>query len=172
MKLRANHRIIESQGWKRPLRSSSPTVYLLPILPTKPCSLILHLCVAWAPPRVVTRPPPWVACFNASPLFQRSFFLISNLNLHWSSLRPFPVVVSLLSRRRGWPPFTTTSFQGVVKSNKIFLEPPLLQTEDVWRRLNKSGEVPSDAPYKTCAPDPSQLCCPSLDMLQGLNVFL
>jgi len=32
--------------------------------------------------------------------------------------------------------------------------------------------VPSAVPSKTCAPKPSQLCCSSLDTLQGLNVFL
>ena len=28
-----NHRITESQGWKGPTRSSSPTILLLPLLP-------------------------------------------------------------------------------------------------------------------------------------------
>ena len=31
--------------------------------------------------------------------------------------------------------------------------------------------APSAAPYKTCAPDPSQLHCTSLDILQGLDVL-
>ena len=32
--------------------------------------------------------------------------------------------------------------------------------------------VSSVTPHKTCSPDPSQLQCPSLNTLQGLNVFL
>jgi len=32
--------------------------------------------------------------------------------------------------------------------------------------------VPSASPHKICAPGPSQLCWPSLDTLQCLNVFL
>jgi len=39
----------------------------------------------------------------------------------------------------------------VVEWDKVFPEPPVLQT---------------------CAPDPSQLCCPSLDTLLGLSVCL
>ena len=38
----------------------------------------------------------------------------------------------------------------------------------LFSRLNN----PSSHSHKTCAPDPSQLCCPSLDSLQLLNVFL
>ena len=42
--------IIESQhhqGWKRPLRSSSPTIHVSPVFPTKPCTLIQHLNISW-----------------------------------------------------------------------------------------------------------------------------
>jgi len=31
------------QGWKRPPRSSSPTIHLPPIFSTKPCPLVRHL---------------------------------------------------------------------------------------------------------------------------------
>jgi len=42
--LTQNQRIIESQGWKRPTRSSSPTVLPLPFLPqaTKPYLIAPH----------------------------------------------------------------------------------------------------------------------------------
>ena len=56
-----------------------------------------------------------------------------------------------------------TSFQGVVESDKV--SPELL-----FSRLNNPSF--SAAPNKTCAPDPSQLHCPSLGMLPGLSVFL
>jgi len=62
-----NHRII---GWKRPLRSSSPTVN-----PTPPCLLNhaprCHIyTLSWTPPGMVTQPLPWAACSNVWPLFQ------------------------------------------------------------------------------------------------------
>ena len=56
-----------------------------------------------------------------------------------------------------------TSFQGVVESDKV--SPELL-----FSRLNNPSF--SAAPNKTCAPDPSQLHCPSVDVLQDLDVFL
>ena len=59
---------------------------------------------------------------------------------------------------------TTASLQEVIESNNVSLEPPLLQT--------KQPQFSQPFPPKTCAPDPSQLHCPSLDTLQGLNVFL
>jgi len=62
------------------------------------------------------------------------------------------------------PYLTTTSFQVIVVSNTISHEPP---TSPDW-----TIPVPSASPHQTCAPDPSQLRCPSLDTFQGLNVFL
>ena len=59
-----NHRIM---GWKRTLRSSSPTVTTMP---TKPYPKVPHLHVFWTPPGMVTQPLPWAACSNAWPLFQ------------------------------------------------------------------------------------------------------
>ena len=58
------------------------------------------------------------------------FFLISNVNLPWRNLRPFPLVLSLVTReKRPTPHFTTTSFQVAVASDKVSPQPPLLQTE-------------------------------------------
>ena len=57
---------------------------------------------------------------------------------------------------------TTTSFQGAIENNKVSSEPPPDQTIP----------VPSAAPHQTCASDPSQICCPSLDTLWGLDVFV
>ena len=59
-----NHRFI---GWKRPLRSSSPTV-----TPKPPCLLnhipkVPHLHIFLNPPRMVTPQLPWAACSNVWP---------------------------------------------------------------------------------------------------------
>ena len=40
----------------------------------------------------------------SSPLSEKKFFLISNLNLPWCNLRPLPLVLSLLPGRKGQPP--------------------------------------------------------------------
>jgi len=62
--------------------------------------------------------------------------------------------------------------------NSTLPQPPVRELQRAVRsllsflfsRLNNSS--PSAAPYQTCAPDPSQLHCHALDMLQGLHVFL
>ena len=51
-----------------------------------------------------------------------------------------------------------------MESNKVSLEPPFLQ--------NKKNPVPSAASHETCAPDPSQLCCPILDHLLSLLLIM
>ena len=40
---------------------------------------------------------------HLSTLLEKLFFLISSLNLPWCNLRPLPLVLSLLPRRRGQP---------------------------------------------------------------------
>ena len=62
------------------------------------------------------------------------------------------------------PHLARTSFQINVESDKVFPEPPLL--------LSCSIPGTSAAPHQTCAPEPSQLHCPSLDTPQGINVLL
>ena len=37
-------------------------------------------------------------------LSEKKLFLISNLNLFWHNLRPFPLILMLLSGSRGGPP--------------------------------------------------------------------
>lgn len=61
-----NHR-----GWKKPTRSSSPTIPLSPTALTKPCPSAENLNVPWTPPGLVTAPPPW-DCVGTS--------LVQNLN--------------------------------------------------------------------------------------------
>jgi len=44
------------------------------------------------PPGMVTPPPPCAVCATALPLFENTFFLISNPNLTWNNLSPqFPL---------------------------------------------------------------------------------
>ena len=58
----------------------------------------------------------------------------------------------------------TTSYQVVVESDKISLEPPSLQA--------KHPHFPQLLLIRLVLQTPHQPCCPSLDMLQHLNVFL
>jgi len=78
---------------------------------------------------------------------ENKFFLISNLNIPWSNLKPLHLVLSRLPGKRGPPHITTTSFQAVIESNKVSPESLLLKT--------KQPQLPQAAPHKTCAPDPS-----------------
>ena len=58
----------------------------------------------------------------------------------------------------------TTSFQTVAESDKVTPEPPFLQT--------KQPELPQLLLVRLVLQTPHQLRYPSLDTLQGLNVFL
>ena len=62
-------------------------------------------------------------------LLENNFFLISNLNLPWHNLRPFPLVLSLLPGEVADPHLTMTSLQAVVEIDKVSPEPPLLQNK-------------------------------------------
>jgi len=93
--------------------------------------------------------------------------LRSSLLLTWTSTRAQLKAITSLSIIVTWKkmllplPVATTSFQ-VIQSDKVSPEPP-----PHW-----AIPVPSATPHKTCAPHPSQLRCPSLEVLQGLSVFL
>ena len=94
---------------------------------------------------------------------------MSNLNLPWHNSRPVPLVLSLgesspVTGEEANLYLATNSSQVVVERNKVSLEPPLLQT--------KHFQFPQPLLISLVLPTPQQLCCPSLDMLQGLNVFL
>lgn len=87
---------------------------------------------------------------------------VSNLNLPLCNLKPLPVVLSLLpGRSSGLPPHRNI-LSGRCREHWGLSESPAQQIIP----------VPWAAPHKTCALDPSQLRCPSLDMLWGLSVFL
>jgi len=62
------------------------------------------------------------------------------------------------------PLLITDSLQEVVECSVVSPEPPLLQT--------KQSQL-SQLPLIRLVPQtPHQLCCPSLNMFQGINVFL
>ena len=105
-------------------------------------------------------------CHCLANLSGKKIVLTSNLNLRWHNLRPFLLVLSLVTwEKEAYPHLTTTttSFQRDAEKDKASPEPPPLQTEQ---------SVPSAAPHKTYAPDTSKLLCSFLDVLQSLNVFL
>ena len=57
------------------------------------------------------------------------YFLASTLNLFWSNLRPFPLVLLLSYKGEEDNLHLTTTFpQAVVDSNNVTPEPPFLQT--------------------------------------------
>ncbi|KAK4832389.1 hypothetical protein QYF61_022244 [Mycteria americana] len=62
------------------------------------------------------------------------------------------------------PHLSTTSFQVVVESNKVSPQPPFLQTEQ--------PQFPQPLLIRLLLQTLHQLCCPSLDTLQHLNVLL
>ena len=92
---------------------------------------------------------------------EKKFLLISNLNLPWRNLRPFPLVLSqVICEKRPTP----SSFQVVVEGSNISPEPSLLQTKQPqFPQLLLPGLV-----LQTL----HQLCSPSLDTLQGYDVFI
>ena len=59
---------------------------------------------------------------------------------------------------------TTTSFQVVVESDKVSPQPPLLQT--------KQPQFPQPLLVRLVLQTIQQPCCPSLDTLQHLSIFL
>ena len=72
--------------------------------------------------------------------------------------------MTIYTREEADPQLTTTSLQVVIESNKVSPEPPLLQTEQ--------SQLLQLQFIRPVLQTPHQLCCPPLDALQGLDVFL
>ncbi|KAK4821778.1 LOW QUALITY PROTEIN: hypothetical protein QYF61_000839 [Mycteria americana] len=89
----------------------------------------------------------------------KKFFLISNLNLPWCNLRPFPLVLSLVTWDKRPTP---TSLQP--ESNKVSPQPPFLQA--------KRPQFSQPLLIRLLLQTLHQLRCPSLHTLQHLNVSL
>ncbi|KAK4817835.1 hypothetical protein QYF61_000670 [Mycteria americana] len=161
--------IIESQnpiGWKRPLRSSSPTVNL-----------------------TLPRPPLYHV---SKHLIQMSFKYLQGWRLNHFPGQPVPMLDNLLGEEKfpniqSKPPLvqleaisscpitcylgeetdphlSTTSFQAVVESNKVSPQPPFLQAEQ--------PQLPQLLLIRLLLQTLHQLRCPSRDTLQHLNVSL
>jgi len=94
----------------------------------------------------------------------KKFFLISSLNLLWCNLRPFPLVLLLVTGEKRLTATSPTSFQVAVDSEKVSPQPPLLQA--------KQAQFPRLLLLRLVLQTPHQPRCPSLDTLQHLNVLL
>ena len=105
---------IESLRLEGPLRSSSPTVHLPPILPTEPCSSVPHLCGSWTLPVTVTPPLRGQLCQLLAALPEKKFFVISNLFKNQFS--------SLLSILHNWCPSANLIKAISLQSSRSFCE--------------------------------------------------
>ena len=97
-------------------------------------------------------------------VLEKWYFLLSSLNLPWQNLRPFPLILSLVTWAKRPTPSSLQPLQVVVQSDKVFPERPLLQTEQ--------SQLPQLLLLRPVLQTPHQLCCPSLGVVQGLDVFL
>ncbi|KAK4829773.1 hypothetical protein QYF61_006572 [Mycteria americana] len=168
-RLSQNHRITESQnriGWKRPLRSSSPTVNLTlprPPLHHVPKHLIqtsFKYLQGWRLNHFPGQPVPMLD----NPFSEEKFPNIQSkpplAQLEAISSRP---ITCYLGEETD-PHLSTTSFQVVVESDEVSPQPPLLQT--------KQSQLPQLLLIRLVLQTLPQLRCPSLDTLQHLNVPL
>ncbi|KAK4811398.1 hypothetical protein QYF61_003397 [Mycteria americana] len=141
-------------GWKRPLRSSSPTVSLT--LPRPPLYHVPKHLIQTA----FKYPQGWGLNHcpgQPGPVLDHPFSEVT-----------FPHIQSkpplLLPGRRDRPHLSTPSFQAVVESDEVSPQPPFLQAEQ--------PQVPQPLPISLVLQTLPQLRCPSLDTLQPLNVSL
>ncbi|KAK4806947.1 hypothetical protein QYF61_027314 [Mycteria americana] len=153
-------------GWKRPLRSSSPTVNLTlprPPLHHVPKHLIqtsFKYLQGWRLNHFPGQPVPMLD----NPFGEVKFPNIQSkpplAQLEAISSRP----ISCYLGEETDPHLSTTSFQVVVESNKVSPQPPFLQA--------KQSQLPQPLLIRLLLQTLHQLRCPSLDTLQHLNVPL
>ncbi|KAK4832342.1 hypothetical protein QYF61_021871 [Mycteria americana] len=163
------HRITESQnriGWKRPLRSSSPTVNLT--LPRPPLNHV--------PKHLIQMSFKYLQGWQLNhfpgqplPMLDNPFSEVKFPNIQskppLAQLEAFsscPITCYLGEETD--PHLSTTSFQVVVESDKVSPEPPFLQA--------KQSQLPQPLLIRLLLQTLHQLRCPSLDTLQHLNVSL
>ncbi|KAK4828029.1 LOW QUALITY PROTEIN: hypothetical protein QYF61_022806 [Mycteria americana] len=161
-----HHRITESQnciGWKRPLRSSSPTVNLT--LPRPP----LH----HVPKHLIQMSSKYLQGWRLNhfpgqpvPMLDNPFSEVKFPNIQ--SKPPLPQLEAISSHpitcylgEETDPHLSTPSFQVAGESNKVSPQPPFLQA--------KQSQLPQLLLIRLIL---HQLHCPSLDTLQHLNVSL
>ena len=94
-----DHRIIESPNLEKTSKITSLTIHLLPIFPHWTMSLgttSRHMCVLHTSrdgDSTTSLGSPFQCLIT---LLEKKFFLISNWNLPWCNLRPFPLVLLLV----------------------------------------------------------------------------
>ncbi|KAK4829457.1 LOW QUALITY PROTEIN: hypothetical protein QYF61_004675, partial [Mycteria americana] len=158
--------VTESQnrvGWKRPLRSSSPTVNLM--LPSPPLHHVpKHLIQTsfkyfqgWRLNHFPGQPVPMLD----NPFSEVKFPNIQSKPplVQLEAISSHPITCYLGAETD--PHLTTPSFQVVVESDKVSPQPPFLQAKQ-----------PQFSQPLLIRLTLHQLCCPSLDTLQHLNVSL
>ncbi|KAK4829521.1 hypothetical protein QYF61_005160 [Mycteria americana] len=164
-----DHRITESQnhiGWKRPLRSSSPTINLT--LPKPPLHHVSkHLIQTsfkylqgWRLNHFPGQPVPMLD----NPLGEEKFPNIQSKPplAQLEAISSCPITCYLGEETD--PHLSTTSFQVVEESDKASPQPPFLQA--------KQPQFPQPLLIRLLLQTLHQLRCPSLHPLQYLNIPL
>ncbi|KAK4829527.1 hypothetical protein QYF61_005166, partial [Mycteria americana] len=153
-------------GWKRPLRSPSPTVNLTlprPPLHHVPKHLIqtaFKYLQGWRLNHFPGQPVPMLD----NPFSEVKFPNIQSKPplVQLEAISSCPITCYLGEETD--PHLSTTSFQAVVESHKVSPLPPLLQA--------KQPQFPQPLPIRLLLQTLHHLHCPSLDTLQHLNVSL
>ena len=123
-----NHRVI---GCKRPLRSSSPTTQPTPlfllnhVLKCHIYTFFKHL-QGWGLHHLPGQPVPMPDCSFSKEIFPDIYSKTPLMQLEAIASHP---IASYLGEETNTP-LTTPSFQGVVESEKVPPQPPLLQTKE------------------------------------------
>ncbi|KAK4814190.1 hypothetical protein QYF61_012427 [Mycteria americana] len=162
-------RLMESQNridWKRPLRSSSPTINLTlprPPLYHVPKHLIqtsFKYLQGWRLNHFPGQPVPMLD----NPFSEEKFPNIQSKPplAQLETISSCPITCYLGEETD--PHLSTTSFQVAVESNKVSPQPPFLQA--------KQSQLPQPLLIRLLLQTLHQLRCPSLDMLQHLNIPL
>ncbi|KAK4826053.1 hypothetical protein QYF61_004168 [Mycteria americana] len=154
------------QGWKRPLRSSSPTSNLA--LPSPPLNHVPkhHIYTSfkylqgWSLNDFPGQPVPRLD----NPFGEKIFPNIQSKPplVQLKAISSFPMACYLQEETNTH--LSTTSFQVVVESDKVSPQPPFLQA--------KQSQFPQLLLISLVLQTLHQLRCPSLDTLQHLNVSL
>ncbi|KAK4828379.1 hypothetical protein QYF61_026117, partial [Mycteria americana] len=164
-----HHRITESQnriGWKRPLRSSSPTINLTlpgPPLHHVPKHLIqtsFKYLQGWRLNHFPGQPVPMLD----NPFSEEKFPNIQSKPplAQLEAISSHPITCYLGEETD--PHLSTTSLQVAVESDKVSPQPPFLQA--------KQSQFPQPLLIRLLLQTLHQLRCPSLHTLQHLNVPL
>ncbi|KAK4813411.1 hypothetical protein QYF61_004748, partial [Mycteria americana] len=153
-------------GWKRPLRSSSPTINL--ILPKPPLHHVhKHLIQTsfkylqgWRLNHFPGQPVPMLD----NPLGEEKFPNIQSKPplAQLEAISSYPITCYLGEETD--PHLSTTSFQVVEESDKVSPQPPFLQA--------KQSQLPQPLLIRLLLQTLHQLRCPSLHTLQYLNIPL